>query len=134
NLVFFVNNGNREAVVDLLWNEILSGQDKKEFREGLELTTEQDAVSYLLRNYQTDPILQILKGVTAIIEGEQLRVESIIGSLEDRMPHIYKEAKNYVLQVIRDNQLLRDSTELPMLTRYSLYIDLLQKVKSIDVS
>lgn len=86
----------------------------------------------MLETYDTDPIVQMLVGIVAVIEVEKTNVENIVGSLEERTPYIYKAAKEYVLQIIRDNQRLKSSTDKLMLTRYSLYIDLLAKVKDIN--
>jgi len=108
----------------------LSPQDRSIFKNALGVITDEQAVAYLINNFDTEDLTQGILGVLQALEARKDKVENIVGSLEDRMPYVYKEAKNFVLEVIRDNQALKTSATTLMQTRHSLYVELLNKLNA----
>lgn len=132
NLFEFVEREDKASLVSTLWNEVLSNQDRIAFKGQLELSDDKAIVEYLIANQNS--LYDTFHAIVKLLSENKDSVEKIVGSIHDRMPFIYKEAKNYIMDIIRENQKLRDSTTHRMLTRFSLYKEVANRVKSANTN
>lgn len=133
NLIELRNQNNVEGLVAELWENVLSNADKKVLKEVTGATKDADLVKALVDRFDELDITRAFSGIVLVLEGEKSTVESIVGTIEDRSPFIYREAKNYVQDIIRANQLTVDSTTQLFQTRASLFKEIIRGVENINL-
>lgn len=128
NLLTMVKSDDHAALAAELWNIIMSNEDRQVAKTHWGIQSDRQAVLYFKDHPESDLMVLGIQTIE-LIRDNLSTFEQVVGSLEDRMPYIYKGAKDYVLELIRANQLLKDSTTELMKTRYSLFVDVLAKVQ-----